>query len=145
MTSRNLSTEFDRINTTLLKNFLGVPSNLGATFYNSNNNYPPYDIIQSEDGTQIELHLALAGWSRDDLEVEVEKDQLKIAGSKTKDVDGDETEYLHKGISNKAFTRTFTLGADIEVNDVKYKDGILKVYMEKIVPEQDKPRLIKIR
>jgi molecular chaperone IbpA len=146
MTSRNLPAEFDRIHTGLLKNFLGIPSNLGETFYSSTTNYPPYDIIQSEDESLIELHLALAGWAKDDLEVEVEKDQLKITGSKTKEVEGEEeTTFLHKGISNKAFTRTFTLGAGVEVTDVKYVDGILKVFMEKIIPEEEKPRLIKIK
>jgi molecular chaperone IbpA len=146
MTSRNLPAEFDRIHTGLLKNFLGIPSNLGETFYSSTTNYPPYDIIQSEDESLIELRLALAGWSKDDLEVEVEKDQLKISGSKTKEVEGEEeTTFLHKGISNKAFTRTFTLGAGVEVTDVKYIDGILTVFMEKVIPEEEKPRLIKIK
>ena len=143
MNSRTLSKELETINTSLLKTFLGVPSTLSATLYNSSLNYPPYNIIQSDDELKIELQMALAGWSKDDLEVEVEKDVLTVRGNNLKD--DDPVEYLHKGISTKSFERTFTIGADIEVNDVKYVDGILKVFMEKIIPEEDKPRLIKIQ
>lgn len=146
MNSKNLTSDFDRTFDSLTRTMLGLPSTLPGMIYgNSTMNYPPYNILQDEDGLNVELQLAVAGWNRNDLEVEVVKDVLHIRGTKSKDVEETEENYVHRGISQKNFTRSFTLGANLEVDKVKYEDGILRIFMEKIVPEEDKPRLIQIK
>lgn len=100
--------------------------------------YPPYNIIQQ--GPNYFLELAVAGFRKKELSVTVDKDILTITGQQVDDNPDVETavvDYLHRGISTRAFTRTFKLGEHVEVTDVTYEDGILKVSMNKNEPEPD--------
>lgn len=103
-------------------------------------NYPPYNIIKTEEN-HYELQLAIAGFSKDELEIEVKDGVLHIEGRK--DIEDAKT-YLHKGISARAFRRTFTLADTIVVNGADLADGILTITLENIIPEEKKAKKIAI-
>ena len=103
-------------------------------------NYPPYNIIKVEDN-QYELQLAIAGFSRAELGIEVKDGVLYIEGKKEIE---DIKNYLHKGISARAFRRSFTLADTIVVNGADLSDGILTIKLENIIPEEKKPKKIEI-
>ena len=105
--------------------------------------YPPYNIVKHDDD-KFTIEIALAGFSRDEIEIECRENVLKIE-SKSRPEGSDEKEYLYKGISNKRFKKAFTLSDDVVVNGADMKDGILKIDMERIIPEEKKPRSIKIK
>ena len=106
----------------------------------SNSNYPPYNIVKvDEENFQIEL--AVAGFNKKEISISKEKEVLSIEG---KQEEGDELEYVHKGLASRSFKRTFTLADDIVVKGADMKNGILSVSLERIVPEEDKPQEIKI-
>jgi len=114
--------------------------------------YPPYDIIRTGDETYV-IRLAIAGFQKADIKIEVENGTLNISGHQIKTdlakEDGGQLangeEYLHRGISNRNFTRTFNLADYVEVTDATIVDGILTVGLEKIVPEAMKPKTIEIK
>ena len=105
--------------------------------------YPPYNIVKHDDD-KFTIEIALAGFSRDEIDIESRENVLKIE-SKSRPEGDDEKEYLYKGISNKRFKKAFTLSDDVVVNGADMKDGILKIDMERIIPEEKKPRTIKIK
>ena len=109
-------------------------------------NYPPYNIRKTgKDNYSIEV--ALAGFSKKDVEVEFEDNLLtvrtkQISKSDEKNEDG---EIIHKGISQRQFARSFTIADDVKVNGAELKDGLLIVACERILPDHKKKRLIEIR
>ena len=105
-------------------------------------NYPPYDIIKNSD-TKYDIQVALAGYSKSDIIVEVKDNTLSIKSVK-KDVD-DKIEVLHKGIARRYFERHFTISDDVKVNGAELKNGLLVVSLERVVPEHKKPRTISIK
>lgn len=107
-------------------------------------NYPPYNIVKTGDET-YEIQVAAAGFRPEEIDVEVKDGQLVIQGGQYRNVDADTvTEYLHHGISNRSFVRTFQLSDYVEVREAVMKDGILTVKLERIVPEAMKPKKIAI-
>ena len=106
-------------------------------------NYPPHNIVKySENLYGIEI--AVAGFSKDDITVEVDQDQLTVIG--TKSIDVNETkEYLHRGLAARDFTQVYTLAEYMEVKGAEVNDGMLKIEIERIVPEALKPRQIIIK
>jgi|TARA_B110000495_G_C23035826_1_gene618538 molecular chaperone IbpA len=102
--------------------------------------YPPYNIRKEGDKFQIEI--ALAGVTKEDLEINLEDGQLTISH------DPEETqvdvEYLHRGIAQRKFKRTWTLSDDVIVKGAQMENGMLYVELERIVPDEKKPRTIKI-
>ena len=105
-------------------------------------NYPPYDIVKHSD-THYDIQVALAGYSKDDIEVEVKENTLSIKSVKKEE--DDKVEVLHRGISKRYFERSFTIADDVKVNSAELKDGLLIVSLERVIPEHKKPRLIKIK
>ena len=105
-------------------------------------NYPPYDIIKNSD-TKYDIQVALAGYSKNDIIVEVKDNTLSIKSVK-KDVD-DKIEVLHKGIARRYFERHFTISDDVKVNSAELKNGLLVVSLERVIPEHKKPRTIPIK
>ena len=104
--------------------------------------YPPYNINRIDD-LNYQIEMALAGFSKNDIDIKYADNQLTI-----KSVDSDdkvEKETLHRGISKRKFSRTFTLADDIKVNGAELKDGMLLIDLEKIVPEEKNPRTIDIK
>ena len=106
-------------------------------------NYPPYNIVQTGDN-KYDVEVALAGFNKKDINVSVENGMLTIESKedKTKDKDG---EVLHKGISKRYFKKSFTISDEVEVKGAELKDGMLRVSMEKIIPEAKKLRNIDIK
>ena len=103
--------------------------------------YPPYDIMK-EDEYNFRIEMALAGFSKKDIEVEVADGVLTIRSVKENE---DDDNNLYRGISYRKFNRKFTLADDIIVKDAKLQDGLLKISLEKIIPEEKKPRLIEVK
>lgn len=105
-------------------------------------NYPPYNIIKTNKGYNIEI--ALAGFSKSDVNIFVENGIITIE-SKSENKSKDNTEVLHKGISKRYFKRQFSISDDIKVNEAELKDGMLTILLEKIIPEDKKLKNIKIK
>ena len=105
-------------------------------------NYPPYNIVKTGDFT-YNIEVALAGFSKKDIEVNYADNTLTIKSIHEKEEDKEGV--LHKGISKRHFTRSFTIAEDVEVKGAELKDGLLKVSLERIIPESKKPRTIKIK
>ena len=103
--------------------------------------YPPYNIVK-KDEYKYEIELAVAGISAKDITIEhnPETGVLTVEGSKG----GTEDNYLHKGIAERNFVRTWTLADNVEVTGADLNDGLLKVELERIVPEAKRPKTIKI-
>jgi molecular chaperone IbpA len=109
------------------------------------NNYPPYNIRKAGKDTYA-IELALAGFNKNDVEVEFEDNLLTVKTKKiNKTVEKDRDEIIHKGISQRSFSRTFTIADDVKVSDAELKDGLLTINCEKIIPEQKKKKLIQIK
>lgn len=103
--------------------------------------YPPYNVVRVNDDKAV-MEFAVAGFGRNDIEITTEKSVLTITGKK---LENEEKEYLHKGIAARKFTRSFTLPEFYEVESAGYEDGILYVDLIKNVPEEKKPKSIKIK
>ena len=119
---------------------------LGNGGLSAQSNYPPYNIRKAgKDKYAIEV--AVAGFSKDDVEVEYEDNLLTVKTKKVdkaveKEMDG---EIIHRGISQRSFSRSFTIADDIKVEGAEIKNGLLTINCEKIVPEQKKRKLIPIK
>ena len=106
--------------------------------------FPPYNIRKTDDFRHV-IEIALAGFSKDEIEV-VLTDGVLVIKSADVMTDKDPNENLvHKGIAKRAFTRKFTLADDIEIKDAKLKNGLLEIELEQIVPEHKKPKVIKVK
>lgn len=105
-------------------------------------NYPPYDIIRTGE-EKYEIRVAAAGFTQEEISVEVKDGQLVIQGGHDAEVKA-ELDYLHHGISNRSFVRTFVLQDYVEVREAIMKDGILTVRLEREIPEAMKPRKIAV-
>ena len=104
------------------------------------NNFPPHNIIKADENKYV-VELALAGFSKDEIDIQVLDNTLTIKGEKQ---EKDGYEYLHRGIGTRSFTKTITIADTIEVKGAEFKDGILRIGLENIVPEHKKPRKIEI-
>ena len=113
-------------------------------FFSTTSNYPPYNIVKTGDYT-YDIELALAGFGKKDIDVNYADSQLTIKSIKDEKAEEDADGVLHKGISTRQFSRTFTIADDVEVKGAELKDGLLKVSLEKIIPDSKKPRTIQIK
>ena len=109
-------------------------------------NYPPYN-IRKADKDKYAIEVAVAGFNKNDVEVEYEDNLLTVKTKKVdKTVEEDKDgEIIHRGISQRSFSRSFTIANDVKVNGAELKDGLLLIGCEKIVPEQKKRKLIPIK
>mgnify|MGYP003123002907 FL=1 len=107
-------------------------------------NFPPYNIVKTGDFT-YDVELALAGYSKDDITVDYADNVLTVKSIKKSDESKDEDGVLHRGIAKRYFSKAFTIADDVEVRGAELKDGLLKISMERIVPEGKKPRSIDIK
>ena len=107
-----------------------------------NSNYPPYNL--SRDGETYILEMALAGFHQDQIEVKYEEGVLTVGTTKGWEQDLDEDKYIHRGIAARTFTRKFTLSDDVVVKGADFKNGLLIITMERIVPDEKKARNIPI-
>lgn len=105
------------------------------------NTYPPHNIIKADSNRYV-VELAVAGFTKDEIDVTVEDGYLKIKGSKTEGTPN--VEYLHRGIGTRSFTKTIQIADTIEVRGAELNDGILRVGLENVIPDHKKSKKIKI-
>ena len=105
-------------------------------------NYPPYNIVKTGP-EQYNIEVALAGYNKKDINVDFAEGLLTIKSVK-EEKSNEKNGILHKGIAKRHFSRTFTIADDVEVKDAELKDGLLKVFLHRIVPEGKEARQIKI-
>ena len=118
--------------------------------HQTNTGFPPYNIRTEGDYNYV-IEMALAGLSKDDLEVHVAEQTLTVCSLKKEESKQDAgykrmagEEFLHQGISYRQFSRSWTLADDVVVKDAKMENGMLLIHLEHVVPEEKKPKLIKI-
>jgi len=116
-------------------------SRLNTAHKTNSQSYPPYDLLKLDEDT-YRISLAIAGFSKEDINVSVDNGTLIIKGDIVEVTDA---EVVHKGIAGRKFTRTFALGEYMEVTGADLKDGMLHINVDRIVPEEKKPRTIKIK
>ena len=107
-------------------------------------NYPPYNIVRTGDNT-YDIEVALAGFSKKDINVEYAENILTIKSVKSDESKESKDGVIHKGISKRQFTKSFTIADDVEVKGAELKDGLLRVSMERIIPEHKKAKSIAIK
>jgi molecular chaperone IbpA len=109
-------------------------------------NFPPYNIVKTGSNT-YDVELALAGYSKKDIDISLEEGVLTIKSIKSKEEKEveDNNGVLHQGIAKRYFSKAFTIADDVEVKAAELKDGLLKVSMERIIPEHKKARTIDIK
>lgn len=105
-------------------------------------NYPPYNVVK-HGNDKFSIELAVAGFKDGDIDVTVEKNQLYVKGEKAIQLD-EKSEYLHQGISARGFFRNWTLADHVEVTGATVENGILTISLERIVPEEQKPKKVAI-
>jgi molecular chaperone IbpA len=124
--------------------FIGFNRELGRlnTAHKTNSQaYPPYDLLKLDEDT-YRLSVAVAGFTKDNVDVSVDNGTLVIKGEIVEVTDA---EVVHKGIATRKFTRSFALGEYMEVTGADLKDGMLHVSIDRVVPEEKKPKTIKIK
>jgi molecular chaperone IbpA len=104
-------------------------------------NYPPYN-IRKNDENHYTIEIAVAGFGQQDIDIEMSNGKLIIRGETKADESND---FLFKGIANRAFTRSFVLNDEIEVKDAEMFNGMLKIFLERLVPEAKKPKKIAVK
>ena len=131
--------------TPLLRSSVGfdVFDNIFDSVFNineSSTSYPPYNIIKSKNNYTIMM--AIAGFTKDEVDISLEENELSVKGiSNNSD---EKIEFLHKGIAARNFERKFQLADTIKVVDASYENGLLNIFLEREIPEHQKPRKIEI-
>ena len=108
-----------------------------------NSNYPPHNIVKYTD-SDYAIEVAVAGFSKEEITVEIDQDQLVVRGTQKVSTEAIK-EYLHKGLASRDFEQTWTLAEYMEVKDAEVKDGMLIINIQRIIPESLKPRQIEIK
>ena len=127
----------------LYRNSIGLDSifdSLLGRLDHNQSNYPPYNIVKSDDDNYI-IEIAVAGFAQGDIDIQVKEGELIITGAKS---DEDDTQYLQHGIGTRKFTRTFNLAEYVEVKSAVCENGVLSIALERNIPEAMKPKSIAI-
>ena len=107
-------------------------------------NYPPYDIVKTDENSYV-IELAVAGFSKKDIAVTVENGVLTVESDREDDIENNRQEIIHRGISKRYFKKSFSVSDDVEIQGAELKDGLLRISMEKIIPESRKRKEISIK
>ena len=110
---------------------------------NGQNAYPPYNIEKTGENA-YRITMAVAGFSDEDIEIEVHRNTLSVKAEKAEDKSEEGTEFLHRGIASRAFERRFQLADHVEIAGAELKNGLLHINLKREVPEEMKPRKIAI-
>jgi molecular chaperone IbpA len=121
--------------------FRDVEKLLDMDVTKTNPSFPPHNIIKLDD-THYVVELAVAGFSKDEIEITTQDGTLTIKGDKKEGQT--DVQYLHRGIGTRSFTKQLTIADTVEVKGAEFKDGILRVGLENVIPEAKKPRKIEI-
>tara|TARA_R100001591_G_scaffold4940_2_gene11171 strand:- start:2142 stop:2576 length:435 start_codon:yes stop_codon:yes gene_type:complete len=129
-TTANLPELMDKIT----KNSIGMDDYFDRFFalHETSSNYPPYNLVQVNN-VESRLEIALAGFKKNEINVYTEYGKLFVEGQK--EDKETESEYIHKGLAQRSFTRVWTISDDTEVRSVKFEDGLLTIQLGKVVPE----------
>ena len=107
-------------------------------------NYPPYDILKTDEHSYV-IELAVAGFSKKDIAVTVENGVLTVESDREGSAESSGQEIIHRGISKRYFKKSFSISDDVEIRGAELKDGLLRISMEKIIPESRKRKEISIK
>ena len=107
-------------------------------------NYPPYDIVKTDEHSYV-IELAVAGFSKKDIKVTVENGVLTVESDRDGNAESSGQEIIHRGISKRYFKKSFSISDDVEIRGAELKDGLLRISMEKIIPESRKRKEISIK
>lgn len=134
--------------TTLLRNTVGFDSLLrefdrALSHGHQQSNYPPYNLYRRGDD-RFFIEIAVAGFSKDDINVELKRDHLTVSAQSDREL-ADGVEVIHNGIAERAFERTFRLAENIEVDSVKLDNGLLKIELHRNIPEKDIAKRLEIK
>ena len=110
----------------------------------SSSGYPPYNISKTNDLNYV-IEMALAGFSKKDIEIELSDGNLTVRSLTDSEDSNTSSNFIHKGISQRSFVRKFTLSDEIRVKNAELTDGMLRINLEKLIPEHKKPKLILIK
>ena len=113
------------------------------SFAGSSTAYPPYNIEQIDDGKWV-ISMAIAGFGEEDIKVSQKERNLTVKGKIKSKTDEDEDHFVHHGIANRSFDRTFRLGPHVLVRNATLKNGMLAIDLEQELPEEEKPKEIPI-
>lgn len=113
------------------------------SFKSDSNYYPPHNILKHNDNKFV-LEIAVAGFTQDDLHVVLDKTTLVVTGEKKRKETDEVVDYLHKGIGTRSFNKSFVLERYLVVEDIKLSDGILTIVLERVVPEEELPKVLEI-
>ena len=105
-------------------------------------NYPPYDILKEDD--KYIIRIAIAGFKKSEVDIELDNNTLTVSICRKDKTGIQKAEFLHKGISSKEFYKSFALAEHVEVKKATMSDGILRIMLEKNIPDSEKPKKIKI-
>ncbi len=106
--------------------------------------YPPYNISKTDDLNYV-IEMALAGFSKKDIEIELSDGILTVKSLSDSEDSNTSSNFIHRGISQRSFVRKFTLSDEIRVKNAELTDGMLRINLEKLIPEHKKPKLIQIK
>ncbi len=107
-------------------------------------NYPPFNIVKNNENSYT-IEIAVAGFGQQDIDIEFEDSKLTVRGKLQTAEDPREENFLFKGIANRAFTRTFALDDEVEVKDAEVFNGMLKIALERLIPEHKQPKKIPVK
>jgi molecular chaperone IbpA len=130
---RRSTVGFDRLFDMLENNNLGQPQE----------NYPPFDLIKKGENDYC-IQLAVAGFTRDEIDITSQQNQLIVSGRKSEESDKEGSDFIYRGIANRSFERRFALADHIQVKGADLKDGMLSIELVREIPEAMKPRRINI-
>lgn len=137
-------TQLVRFDTNALNRaLLGFDSLFSDFEHRVNTNYPPYNILKRNENT-YEIEIAVTGFSKDEISVEVDQNRLIVRGERKRDDDAD-LQYLHRGLATRDFAREWTLAEHMIVGEGRIKNGVLSVQIDRVVPEALKPRVLTIK
>ena len=133
---RPVSVGFDSVFDNFESLFNGSPS--------LHTNYPPYDILKTDEHSYV-IELAVAGFSKKDIAVTAENGVLTVESDRERNAENSGQEIIHRGISKRYFKKSFSISDDVEIRGAELKDGLLRISMEKIIPESKKRKEISIK
>ena len=133
---RPVSVGFDSVFDNFESLFNGSPS--------LHTNYPPYDILKTDEHSYV-IELAVAGFSKKDIAVTAENGVLTVESDREGNAENSGQEIIHRGISKRYFKKSFSISDDVEIRGAELKDGLLRISMEKIIPESKKRKEISIK
>jgi molecular chaperone IbpA len=123
----------------LIKRF----NQLSQDFSTNTPKYPPCNIVKIDENNYV-IELAVAGFTKDNIDIESHDNTLTVKGEIDTNKENDSTEFVYRGIANRSFVRNFDLSDTTEVKGAELKDGMLKIFLENIIPDSKKPKKVKI-